>query len=78
MGRLVLCMLLGISLWVGVTVWREGPEHAFGGLFAMLASPQYGETDAAPGRSQRLAEEALGPEAANDADAPDASWWSGK
>jgi hypothetical protein len=57
MGKLILCLLFALAVWVGVTVWREGPEHAFGGLFAMLSAPQYGEADAAPGRSQRLAEE---------------------
>jgi hypothetical protein len=73
MGKLVLCVLAAIVLWVGASVWRQGPERAFGGLFAMLASPQYGEADAAPGRSQRLAEEQEAPPGPEASDEP---WWS--
>jgi hypothetical protein len=71
MGKLLLYLLLALVAWVGVTLWREGPEHAFGGLFAMLAAPQYGEADAPAGRSQRLAEGVV-----KDPEAPAADeWW---
>lgn len=56
MGKFPIIVFLIIALWVGYTLHREGPEKAFGGLFALLAQPQYGEADAAPGRSERLAE----------------------
>jgi len=54
-AKIVLFVLLVIAVWVGVTLHREGPENAFGGLFDLLASPQYGE-EARPTRAEGLAD----------------------
>ena len=56
MGKIPLVLVLVTAIWIAVTVYREGPDRAFGGLFSLTGSPQYGEA-AEPTRSQRFADE---------------------
>jgi hypothetical protein len=72
-GKLPIIFLLLLVLWVGFTLYREGPERAFGGLFALLAQPQYGEADAPHGRSGSLAERVEEPRRDDRTDTP---WWA--
>lgn len=72
MARIVLCVLLVIAVWVGITLHREGPEKAFGGLFDLLGSPQYGEADR-PTRSGRLADRV---EEVPPPEEPEGPWWA--
>jgi hypothetical protein len=55
MGKIPLVLVVVTAIWIAVTVYREGPDRAFGGLFALTGSPQYGE-EADPTRSQQLAD----------------------
>ena len=34
MGKLIAIVLMVVAIWVGVTVFTEGADRAFGGLFA--------------------------------------------
>jgi hypothetical protein len=58
MGKLPALGILVIALWLAWTVYRDGPDEAFGGLGALISSPQYGEADR-PTRSGTLADEIL-------------------
>jgi hypothetical protein len=60
MGRFPAVILLILAIWIGYTIHRDGPEKAFGGIAALLSSPQYGEADR-PTRSGRVADEVQHP-----------------
>jgi hypothetical protein len=72
MGKIPLILVTVIVIWVAVTVYREGPDRAFGGLFSLLALPQYGQ-EAPPTRSERLADHVDKPPPARDDSKP---WWT--
>jgi hypothetical protein len=74
MGKIPIFVLIGVALWIGFHVVRDGPEHALGGLFGLLAEPQYGEADR-PTRSGKLADRQMEPSRAPKED-PDQPWWS--
>jgi hypothetical protein len=74
MGKIPMILAAILALWIAVTVAREGPEKAFGGLFALLGSPQYGEADA-PTRSGNIADRAEDRAAQKPADSKPA-WWA--
>ena len=72
MGRIPVVILLVLAIWIGNTLYRDGPAKAFGGLVALLSGPQYGEADR-PTRSGRMADEA------EDRPSPrkvDDNWWA--
>jgi hypothetical protein len=77
MGRIPVFVLAFVGLWIAFHVVRDGPERALGGLFGLLAEPQYGE-EARPTRSGKLAERQLEAPggAEDDPDSPDSPWWS--
>jgi hypothetical protein len=58
MGKLPALLLTAIAIWIGWTVYQQGPDHAFGGLGALIESPQYGEADR-PTHSGSLADRVL-------------------
>ena len=58
MGKLPAILVAAVILWVVWDVYHKGPEKAVGGLFALLAQPQYGEADR-PTRSGNLADRIL-------------------
>ena len=33
MGRAIKILLIGVGIWVGLEMYLEGPQNAFGGLF---------------------------------------------
>lgn len=74
MGKIPAILLLALALWVGFTVYREGPQEAFGGLFAFLDLPWYGEGERPPGRSEALADRVDEEDPGQEED--DASWWA--
>ena len=46
MGRVFVIALIVVAIWVGVTVFTQGADRAFGGLFAgTLGSPTSEATD---------------------------------
>ncbi|MEE9608208.1 MAG: hypothetical protein V3U03_10775 [Myxococcota bacterium] len=55
MGKIPLVLVIVAAVWVTLTVYREGSERAFGGAFAFIGGPQYGER-AEPTRGQQLAD----------------------
>jgi hypothetical protein len=57
LGKLPALFLAAIVLWLAWNVYRDGPEHAFGGLIPLLGQPQYGQADGAPTRSGTLADD---------------------
>jgi len=65
MGRLVLIAVALLALWVGMNIYQQGPDHAFGEFSTLLAEPQYGEADR-PSRDTNLAEQVLDHDAAVD------------
>ena len=74
MGKLPIILIGLLAIWITISVVRDGPQRAFGGLFGLLDEPQYGEADR-PTRSGKLAERQLdAPAAEPDPDAP--PWWS--
>jgi hypothetical protein len=36
MGKAIAITLIVIAIWVGLTVYSQGPDQAFGGLFARI------------------------------------------
>ena len=73
MGKIPLALLLALAVYLAVTLVRDGPDRAFGGLFGLLASDSYGEADAET-RSGAIADEtAPAPPAPEDDGEP---WWS--
>jgi hypothetical protein len=74
MGKIPVVLIGLIAIWIILSVVRNGPQRAFGGVFGLLDEPQYGESDR-PTRSGKLAERGLdAPAAEPDPDAP--PWWS--
>jgi len=49
MGKLFAIVLIVIAIWVGITVFTEGTDRAFGGLFA--GSPGSSTLEATEARS---------------------------
>lgn len=74
MGKIPVVVLLALVLWVGITVYREGPEEAFGGFFSFLTLPMYGEGDRPPGRSEALADRVDEDRPRDEGD--EKPWWS--
>jgi hypothetical protein len=73
MGKIPLAFLLALAVYLGVTLVREGPDRAFGGLFGLLTSDSYGESDTGT-RSGAIADEiAPAPAPPEDDGEP---WWS--
>ncbi len=72
MGKLPVALLLALALWIGWTVYEEGPDEAFGGFFTMFYQDKHGE-NAPKTRSGVLADRALQP--AEPDPEPD-DWWS--
>jgi hypothetical protein len=58
MGKLPAIFVAIVVIWVAWSLFEEGPENAFGGLFGLFYEPQYGEADR-PTRSGQLAERVL-------------------
>jgi hypothetical protein len=58
MGRLVMIGGAILALWIALNVYRDGPDHAFGPISALLAEPQYGQADR-PSRDTDLADQVL-------------------
>ena len=36
MGKVIAIALIVIAIWVGLTIYSQGPDQAFGGLFARV------------------------------------------
>jgi hypothetical protein len=49
MGKLFGLILLLAALWVGITLYTEGTENAFGGIFAPIESQNRAEAPMATG-----------------------------
>jgi hypothetical protein len=61
MGKIPAWLIAALLLWVAWDLYQQGPERALGGLFSLLAQPQYGEADR-PTRSGDLADHVLAEE----------------
>jgi len=46
MGKLIAILLMVVAIWVGVTVFTEGADRAFGGLFGGLVGSSTGDAPA--------------------------------
>ena len=73
MGKIPIILIAIVALWIAATAIREGREKAFGGLFSLLGSPQYGEADR-PTRSGHVAERAE--DRAAEKKPEDPAWWA--
>ncbi len=74
MGKFPLIVVAALATWIGYTLYTEGPDKAFGGLFSILASEQYGEefTRDRRSRMERLAD---GTAKRNPGKEPEKAWW---
>jgi len=76
MGKFPLLVLLVLLFWIGLTVWREGPEETFGGLFAVLVQPLYGEGEPPRGRNEALADRAYESPPPPEERGDERPWWA--
>ncbi|UCE86913.1 MAG: hypothetical protein JSU66_04045 [Deltaproteobacteria bacterium] len=74
MGRFPLIVVTAVAIWIGYTVYTEGADRAFGGLFSMFAREPHGDETAEDRRSrmERIADDTAEP---NDRKEPEKPWW---
>ena len=46
MGKIIMIGFIVVAIWVGLTIYTEGTDRAFGGLFSGLSSEKLGDARA--------------------------------
>jgi hypothetical protein len=63
MGKIFGIVFIVAGLWIGMTIYTEGTDRAFGGIFASSSSSSPGDSEAASSPLERI--EQRGAEARN-------------